>query len=277
MALKKFPSTKYRYFLALNFIILFLVIFAAAVGKVTAQKTPKPEDIVERAILVHGSRAALYAVQRTGRVGALVKFRTPEGAREGKSVLKFLRKQKLKEDLLIIELDMPDTKYMIGFDGTETWSIHDGQVQKPSPEEINALHSAHEHSYEAILRYRENNSKLEYVGSKNLGTFAVNIIDLISPEGVRTRYEISDRTYHILYLDYEDKSDPNAEPVKYRLNFKNFKPVQNTIIPYETLVFRNGELVEERRIVEAVYNVKLDESSFKLENVNKPIESVPGM
>jgi hypothetical protein len=276
MVLKKSPSTQYLYFLTLNFIILFLAIFAVAGGKATAQKTPKPEELVEQAIIKHGSRAAIYAIQRTGKVAALVKFHTPEGIREGRSVLKFLRKQKLKEDLFMIELDMPDTKYMIGFDGTDTWSVHDGQAQKPSPEEINALHAAHDHSYEAILRYRENNSKLEYVGSKNLGTLLiVDIIDLVSPEGVRTRYEISKRTGRILYLDYEDKSDPDAEPVKYRLYFKNFQPVQNTIIPYETLVFRNGKLVEERKIVEAVYNVKLDENAFKQENANKPIESVP--
>jgi hypothetical protein len=277
MALKKSPTTQYRYLLALSSIILFLVISAVAGGKVADQKTPKPEEIVERAILGHGSRAAIYAVQRTGRVGALVTFHTPEGSREGRSTLKFLRKQKLKEDLLMIELDMPDTKYMIGFDGTETWSVHDGQVQKPSPEEIHALHSSHEHSYEAILRYRENNSKLEYVETKNLGPLSVDIIDLISPEGVRTRYEISQKRpfYHILYLEYEDRSDPNAEPVKYRLNFKNFKTVQNTRIPYETAVFKNGKLVEERKIVEASYNVQLDEKSFKQENANKPIESVP--
>jgi hypothetical protein len=277
MALKNSPATKYRYFLTLSFIILFLVVFAGAVGKATDQKTPKPEEIVERAILAHGSRAAIYVIQRTGRVGSLVKFHTPEGTSEGKSVLKFLRKQKLKEDLMMIDLDMPDTKYMIGFDGTETWSIHNGQAQKPSPEEIKALHSSYEHSYEAILRYRENNSKLEYVGSKNLGTLTIDIIDLISPEGVRTRYEISQKRpfYHILYLEYEDRSDPDAEPVKYRLNFRNFQTVQNTRIPYETLVFRDGKLVEERKVVEAVFNVKLDESSFKLENANKPIESVP--
>jgi hypothetical protein len=276
MVLKKSSSMQYRYFLTLSFIILLLVISAMAAGKVAAQKTPKPEEIVERAILAHGSRAATYAIQRTGRIGALVKFHTPEGTREGKSVLKFLRKQKLKEDMMMIELDMTDTKYMIGFDGTETWSVHDGQVQKPSPEEVNALHSAHEHSYEAILRYRENNSKLQYVGTKNLGTLLiVDIVDLISPEGVRTRYEISQRTGHVLYLNYEEQSDPNAEPVKYRLYFKNFRPVQNTIIPYETLVFRDGKLVEERRIVEAVFNVQLDEKAFKQENANKPSEAVP--
>lgn len=277
MVLKKYPSSKHRIFLMANIILFSLVVFAVFDNTVTAQKTPKPEDIVEKAILAHGSRAAIYAIQRTGRVGALVKFHTPEGTREGKSVLKFLRKQKLKEDLMMIELDMPETKYMIGFDGTQTWSVYNGEVQRPGPEEVNAFHSAHEHSYEAILRYRESDSKLEYVGSKNLGTLIVDIIDLVSPEGVRTRYEISRRTFHILYLDYTDQADPNTEPVNYRLNFRDFRIVQNTRIPYETLVFKNGKLVEERKIVEAVYNVKLDETAFKQENANKPIESVPGM
>lgn len=276
MVLKQSPITKYRTLVALSIIFLLLLLaVGVSRGKAAEQKNPKPEDVVEKSILAYGSRAALYAVQHTGRVGALVKFHTPDGIREGRSVLKFLRKQKMSEDLMMIELEMPDTKYMIGFDGTETWTVHDGQPQKPGPDEINALRSSHEHSYEAILRYRENNAKLEYVGNKNLGTLTVDIIDLVSAEGVRTRYEISRKSYRILYLDYEDKSDPNAEPVKYRINFRDFRPVQNMFIPYETLVFKDGKLVEERKIVEAAFNVQLDEKAFKQENANKPIESVP--
>jgi hypothetical protein len=276
MVLMLSPITKYRYLLMLSFIfLLLLVTMPVSGGKAADQKNPKPEDVVEKSILAYGSRAAIYAVQRTGKIGALVKFHTPDGIREGKSVLKFLRKQKMAEDLLAIELEMPDTKYMIGFDGTETWTMHDGQPQKPGPEEVNALRSSHDHSYEALLRYRENNSKLEYVGNKNLGTLTVDIIDLVTADGVRTRYEISRKSYRILYLDYDDKSDPNAEPVKYRINFRDFRVVQNMFIPYETLVFRDGKLVEERRIVEAAFNVQLDEKAFKQENAAKPIESVP--
>jgi hypothetical protein len=276
MAVKMSPMTKYRYLLTISIVFLLLVIIAASSGEVSAQKkNPKPEDIVERSILAYGSRAAIYGVQRTGRVGALVKFHTPDGIREGRSTLKFLRKQKMSEDLLMIELDMPDTKYMIGFDGTETWSVHDGQAQKPGPEEVKALRSAHEHSYDAILRYRENNSKLEYVSNKNFGVLIIDIVDLVTPEGVRTRYEISRKTGRILYLDYEDKSDPKADPVKYRINFKDFRPVQNMYIPYETVVFKDGALVEERKIVEAAFNVQLDENAFKQENANRPVEPVP--
>jgi hypothetical protein len=176
----------------------------------------------------------------------------------------------------MIELELPGTRYLIGFDGQETWSIHDGEIQKPSPQEVRLFRAGHDHSYESLLRYKENNSKLEYVGSKNLGTFDLDIIDLVSTEGIRTRYEISRRTYRVLYLSYEDKSDPQGESVNYRLNFKDFRVIQNTLVPYETLVFQNGKVIEERKIVEAAFNVQLEEKAFKAENATKPAESPSG-
>jgi len=255
---------------------LALSLLVGGTNQINAQKTTKPEDVVEKAIIAYGSRAAIYSVQRNGLLKANVKFNTPEGTREGRSTTKFIRKQKMAEDLRLIELDLPQTKYIIGYDGKEMWSVHDGQMQKPSEQEVRAFRASHEQSYDAILRYRENNSKLEYVGSNRLGTLDLDIIDLISPEGLRTRYEISRRSFHILYISYETKSDPNAEPVKYRINFRNFTPVQNTLVPYETLVFQDGRLVEQRRIVEAVFNIQLDEKSFTAENAIKPVESPPG-
>jgi hypothetical protein len=260
-------------FLAITTATLCLFLLTGNLTPIRADKNPKPEDVVERTILAYGSRAALYGIQRNGTLRALVKFHTPEGIREGKSVTRFIRKQKLGEDLLMIELEMPDTRYIIGFDGKETWAIHNGEILKPDQEAAHAFRSAHEHSFEALLRYKENNAKLEYAGFNKLGTLEIDIIDLISPEGVRTRYEISRKTGRILYANYEEKPYPEAAPVKYRLNYKNFQPIQNTLVPYETLVFQDGKLVEERKIVETVFNIQLDEKAFKAENANKPAEA----
>jgi hypothetical protein len=265
-----------RSFLAPLIVLLFLGSSTVGINDVSADKNPKAEEVVEKTILAYGSRPALYGVQRNGVLRALVKFYTPEGAREGKSALKFIRKEKQNEDLRMIELELPGTRYSIGFDGKNTWSIHDGEIRKPSEQEVSAFRAGHEHSYETLLRYKENNCKLEYVETKNLGTFDLEIIDLVTPEGVRTRYEISRRSYRILYLNYEDRPDPKAGPAKYRLNFKDFRVIQNTLIPYETLVFQNGKLIEERRIVEAAFNVQIDEKAFKAENVNKPAEPPSG-
>ena len=256
--------------------VLFVSSFGLLLNQadeVRAEKNPKPEDVVERTILAYGSRAALYAVQRNGTLRALVKFVSPEGTREGKSVTKFIRKEKLKDDLRIIELDFPGTRYMLGFDGKDIWSILDGEIQKPGEDVIKAFRSGHEHSYESLLRYKENNSKIEYVGNTKLLNLEIDIIDLISPEGVRTRYEVSRKSGRILYLNYEEKPNEKAEPIKYRLNFKDFRVIQNTLSPYETLVFQDGKLVEERKIVEAVFNVQLKEEAFKAENANKPADA----
>lgn len=242
-------------------------------GQVWADKIPKPEDVVERTILAYGSRAGIYTVQRNGTLRALVKFVTAEGPREGKSVTKFIRKEKMKDDLLMVDLDFPGTRYIIGFDGKETWSINNGEIQEVAKETAKSFRTVHEHSYEALLRYKENDSKLEYVSSTKLGTLEMDIIDLVSSEGVRTRYEISRRTGRILYLNYEERPKPEAEPVKYRLYFKDFHVIQNTLVPYETLVYQDGKLTEERKIVESAFNVQLDEKAFKAENANKPPEA----
>lgn len=241
--------------------------------QVQADKTPKPEDVVERTILAYGSRAGLYTIQRNGTLRALVKFITPDGPREGKSVTKFIRKEKMKDDLLLVDLDFPGTRYIIGFDGKDTWSMNNGEVQEVTKDAAKSFRSAHEHSYEALLRYKENDAKLEYVGSTKLGNLEMDIIELISSEGVRTRYEISRKSGRVLYLNYEEKPNTQAEPVKYRLYFKAFNVIQNTLVPYETLVYQDGKLIEERKIVESAFNVQLDEKAFKAENANKPSEA----
>jgi hypothetical protein len=270
MALNNFMIAPKR--LAAAVLLLSLVLSSIAIlpTDAGAQKKPKPEDLVETSILFYGSRAALYGVQRNGTLRALIKFFTNEGTREGKSVTKFIRKGKLAEDLMMIDLELPGTRYTIGFDGQETWAIQDGEVHKPNEDAVAAFRSGHEHSYEALLRYKENGSKLEYVGMNKLGTLEMYIIDMISPSGARTRYEISRKSGRIIYANYEDSK---STPVKYRLYYKDFKPVQNTLVPHEIQVFQDGKLIEERRLVESVFNIQLDEKAFKAENANKPPET----
>src|SRR5215207_8440254 len=88
-------------------VALCLGLLFSQLERVRADKNPKPEDVVERTILAYGSRAGLYTIQRNGTLRALVKFITPQGASEGKSVTKFIRKEKMKNDLLMVDLDFP--------------------------------------------------------------------------------------------------------------------------------------------------------------------------
>jgi hypothetical protein len=238
-----------------------------------ANKNIKPEDLVERAIFAYGSRPVLQTIQKNGTLRANVKFFTPEGERQGRTVSKFIRKPKLEEDLLLIDLDLPGTRYLLGFDGQKTWSINNGEIQEPSPETVKAFRAAHEHSYEALLRYKENEGKLELVGNNKLGTLDLDVIEMTLPSGTKTRYEVSRRTGRIIYVHYEEKASADAPPVKYRLYFKDFRVIQNTLVPYSIRVYADDKVIEERNMVEVAYNVQLDEKSFLAENAIKPADA----
>lgn len=236
-------------------------------------KNVKPEDLVERAIYAYGSRPVLQTIQKNGTLRANVKFFTPEGEREGRITSKFIRKPKLAEDLILIDLDLPGTRYLLGFDGQKTWSISNGEIQEPNADTVRAFRAAHEHSYEALLRYKENDAKLELIGSNKIGPIETDLIEMTLPSGTKTRYEISRRTGRVIYLHYEEQPSPEAPPVKYRLYFTDFLPVQNTIVPRSIRVYANDKVIEERKVIEVAYNVQMEEKSFLAENANKPPEA----
>ena len=166
----------------------------------------KPEDIVERAILAYGSRVGIYTTQKNGILRGQIRFISKDGVTEGRTTVKFLRKPKLDDDLVMLDLELSGSKFILGFDGKQTWSINNGTVQEPSPETVAAFRRSHKHNFETILRYKENDGKLTYISSKPLGpNNELDIVDLELPDGTKTRYEISQRFGRIIYLEYEEK------------------------------------------------------------------------
>ncbi len=228
---------------------------------VSAQKAPNVEKLVEFAKVNYG----LLIVQTNGVVKSNLKLISGDNIREGRSTLKFIRKPKLMEDLVILELDLPDTKFTMGFDGTKTWALNNTERTELSPELATAFRSSYAHSYEALLRYKEDGSKVELVDTKKIASLEIDIIDLTTADGQKTRYEVSRRSGRVLYLEYETKpATPDAKPVKYRLHYKDFKAVQNTIIiPYKTIVYENDVIVEERTVIEAAFSGQMEEKVFK--------------
>lgn len=230
-------------------------------GAVWAQKPTSAEKLVDFARLQYGT----YTFQKNGTIKSNLKLGTGTNVRDARSTLKFLRKPKLAEDLVILELELPDSRFTMGFDGENTWAKNNGEKTELSADLSEAFRASYLHSFEALLRYKEDGSKITYIETKKIASLEVDILDLTMANGMKTRYEVSRRSGHVLSLEYETKpASPDAKPVKYRLNFRDFKVVQNTIIlPYKTVVFENDVQVEERTIIEASFNGQLEDKNFK--------------
>mgnify|MGYP000887213032 CR=1 FL=1 len=241
---------------------IFLALSALLVStQVSAQKAQNAEKLVDFAKANYG----LLITQTNAIIKSNLKLINGDQVREGRSTLKYIRKPKLMEDLVMLELDLPDTKFTMGFDGAKTWAKNNGERTELSPELAGAFRASYAHSYEALLRYKEDGSKLEYIDTKKIASLEIDTIDMTMADGTKTRYEVSRRTGRVLYLEYETKpATPEAKPIKYRLHFKDFKVVQNTIIiPYTTVVYENGAVVEERTVIEAAFSGQVDEKLFK--------------
>jgi hypothetical protein len=248
-----------------------------ALRVIAEKKPPTAEEIVERVILVYGTRGGIYGIQRNGIIKANIKLTSGDTIREGRTVTKFIRRKKIAEDLVLLDLELAEMKYLMGFDGEKVWANYNGEAVEADAKSSRAFRASHLHSYESLLRYKENEAKLEYVSTEKIGTLEIDTVDLVLPDGDRTRFHISRRSSHILFLEYETRNEPDAAPVKYRLAFSDFRAIQNTLIPYRTQILENGKQIEERKLIEVAYNVQLEESAFKQGGGdNKAAQNIPG-
>jgi hypothetical protein len=63
-------------------------------------------------------------------------------------------------------------------------------------------------------------------------------------------------------LEYEEGT-PGGTPVKYTKKFLDYRPVQQTLVPYRTLLYENGREAQEVRVSTITYGIKVSDAIFK--------------
>jgi hypothetical protein len=113
-----------------------------------------------------------------------------------------------------------------------------------------------------LLRYKENAATINLVGKEKQKGLDLYILDLTDKDKRTTRYYISARTFHVLWLEYEELN-PGAAPVKYSKRFSDYRYAQSTLVPYRTLLMEDGKQTQETRILTVTFGVKVDDSLFQ--------------
>ncbi|HEY9230837.1 MAG TPA: hypothetical protein VIS78_01785, partial [Blastocatellia bacterium] len=103
------------------------------------------------------------------------------------------------------------------------------------------------------------------IGPDTVVGVETNMIDLTTPNGDKTRFWISTKTYRVVQCEYEVKLDDSQPPTKYLLKYfyTPFKVVQNTLVPVRRLMTQDSKFVQEIVINSAVYSAKLDPEVFQ--------------
>jgi hypothetical protein len=78
-----------------------------------------------------------------------------------------------------------------------------------------------------------------------------------------TRYFSIVKTFRVLWLEYEETPPGATSTVKYSRRFYDYRPVQNTWVPYRTVLLEDGKQTIETHILTVTYGVKMEDSLFQ--------------
>lgn len=242
-----------------------------------AKMTPV-EGVVELALIAYGGRKQLETARAATQEAGTIRLATDQGDLSGNYLLRSMRRPKSSQDLLRVDLELsapenaqgqsaPPIKYVIGFNGASVWSAQNGQYVNPRSGADVAFRAQLTHEYMALLRYKEDGSKIDYVGPETVVGVDTNVVDLTTADGEKTRYWLSTKTYRVLHCEYELKLAEGQPPTKYRIDYY-YTPfstaiVQNTLVPVRREMKQDGKFVQEIKLLSINYSAKLDPEIFQ--------------
>ena len=221
------------------------------------------EQIVESVILIYGTRPGLEQIRRNGvERGRITRITTEGGAEEAEYERRFVRGESLDKDKIRLDQKMPTMEYSLIFGEGKLWGIINGAAFTPRQDAAASFISQHHHSIDSLLRYKECGSTITLVGKDQQKGLDLFVIDLTDKDKRKTRYYISARSLRVLWLEYEE-GNPGGASVKYTQKFLDYRAVQQTLVPYRTLLLEDGRQSQESRVLNITYGVKVSDSIFQ--------------
>jgi hypothetical protein len=226
------------------------------------QKTLTAEQVAELTVLVYGSRPVLAQIRRNGVERGRITFMTDGKSEEATYERRFVRGESADKDKVRLDQKMPTMEYSLIFGEGRLWGLINGAAFTPRQDAADAFLSQHHHSLESLLRYKETGAAINLVGKDKQKGLDLYLLDLTDKDKRTTRYYISTRTFHVLWLEYEE-ANAGAAPLKYSKRFSDYRYAQSTLVPYRTILTRDGKQTQETRILTVTFGIKVDDTLFK--------------
>jgi len=228
------------------------------------QKNFTAEQVAESAIFIYGTRPVLEQIRRNGvERGRITRYTGDGKVEEATYERKFIRGESSDKDKIRLDQKMPTMEYSLVYGGGPLWGIINGAAFTPRQDAVETFLSQQRHSIETLLRYKENGSTLVLVGKEKQKGLDLYVLDVVDKDKRSTRYYISAKSLHVLWLEYEEPSTATATKVKYTKKFFDYRYAQSTLIPYRTLLLEDGKQTQETHILTVTFGIKLDDSLFQ--------------
>jgi len=225
---------------------------------------PTGEMIAEGVVLITGGRPALTQVRRNGvESGRLSRILDDGRTEEDRYEMKFIRGETADKDRLRVDHKTPQLEYSLVNNNGKVFGIVNGSSFTPRADTSANFVADHVHSIDALLRYKENGSKVTLVRKDKQKGLDFFVIDLVDKDNQQTRYYVSAKTLRVLWLEYEDTPAGARTPIKYEKRFHDYRLAQNGWTPFRIVLVQDGKPILETRILTVTYGVKMEDALFQ--------------
>jgi len=219
------------------------------------------EQVAESAIVIYGGllgRQNLNQIRKTTLERGKIYITDASGKTETASYERWIsRGENLNKERIRLDQSFPDAKYSLVYNGEKIFGLYNDSVFTPREDASSAFQNQIWHGLEGLLRYKENESKLELSGREKIMGVDFFLLDVTDKQSRKTRFYISSRTYRVMMLEYEDSG------VKYRRKFYDYNYAQGTLVPYRTVLWANEKQIEETEIGTITFGQKVEDAMFQ--------------
>ncbi|HXI22740.1 MAG TPA: hypothetical protein VNG71_02615, partial [Pyrinomonadaceae bacterium] len=188
------------------------------------------EQIVESAIVIAGGgfgRVSLLQIRKNGlERGRETRIRPDGRPEESQYEMRFIHGDKVDKDRIRIDSKTPQAEYSLVWADAKLFGIINGATFTPRADAVADFISQQAHSIDALLRYKENESKISSAGKDKHQGIDVYVIDLVDKANRKTRYFISAKSFRVLWLEYEETPPGSSTAVKYTKRFYDYRIAQ---------------------------------------------------
>ena len=230
--------------------------------KLVAAKPVTADQVVEAAIIFAyaypGGRPTLNQIRKTTLERGRATYTAADGKIDQATYQRFvIRAETLEKEKIRLDQEFPNARYSLVFAEEKIYGIFNNSVFTPRDDAAKGFENQIIHGIESLLRYKEDQAKLEMTTREKIMGVDYYVIDLTDKKDRKTRYYISAKSFRIMMLTYEDGG------VKYKRKFYDYNNAQGTLVPYRTVLWANDKIVEETDIGTITYGQKVDEELFK--------------
>lgn len=223
-------------------------------------KNATAEGVAESAIVIYGGyggRNSLNQIRKTTLERGRLIISNDDGTVDNANYQRWIvRNENLAKEKHRFEQEFPNSKFSLVYNGEKTFGIINNTVFSPQETALNSFQHQIWHGLEALLRYKENGSKLDLVGKDKMMNVEFYKLDVTDKQNRKTRFYISVKTLRVMMLEYEE------EGVKYKRKFYNYNYSQGTLVPYQSILWANDKQIEETNVMTITFGQKVEDLVF---------------